>query len=123
MTDIPKKILCVEDEPFIGDLYKRALTKAGHNIDVITNGTLGLERALSNEYDIILLDIMVPELSGIDVLQELRTKCPDLKAKVIICTNLEQDGQSRAEIESKADGYIIKAEITPSELVTIVSQF
>lgn len=111
------RILCIEDENFIGELYHRALTKAGHHVDIITDGDKGLEAAKSDIYDIILLDIMIPQMLGIDVLKHLRTEKPDLKAKIIITTNLEQDEKTRGDIESQADGYIIKADITPSQLV------
>lgn len=122
ITSNGKKILCIEDEPFIGDLYKRALDKAGYATELITDGVEGLEKARSNQFDIILLDIMIPLLLGVDVLHELR-KIPGLKAKIIIATNLEQDIETRAKIEQEADAYIIKAEITPTELVEFLKNF
>jgi DNA-binding response OmpR family regulator len=117
-----KNILVIEDEPFIGDLYKRALLKAGYRVEVVIDGTTGLEKAKSNEFDIILLDIMIPQILGVDVLHELR-KVPGLKSKLIIATNLEQDLETRAKIEQEADAYIIKAEITPAELVEFLKNF
>ncbi len=122
MTDIQKRVLCIEDEQFIGELYKRSLEKAGYSADIVADGKVGLERALSDEYDIILLDIMVPQLLGIDILHQVRAEKPNLKAKIIITTNLEQDEKSRAAIEQEADGYLIKAEITPRQLVEFLSQ-
>ncbi len=119
---VARKVLCIEDEPFIGDLYKRALEKAGYTAEIIADGQLGLDRAKSNEFDIILLDIMIPQLLGIDVLHELRT-ISTLKAKIIIATNLEQDEETRAKIEQEADAYLIKAEITPTELVEFLKNF
>ncbi len=117
-----KRILCIEDEQFIGELYSRALKRAGHEVMVIQSGLAGLEEAEKNTYDVILLDIMVPDLLGIDVLAKLRTEMPNLKAKVIITTNLEQDDTAREAVEKQADGYIIKAEITPRQLVDFVEQ-
>lgn len=117
-----KKVLCVEDERFIGELYKRSLEKAGYTADVIPDGQKGLEAILTDTYDIVLLDIMVPQVLGIDILHTVRTQKPDLKAKIIITTNLEQDEQSRHAIEKEADGYLIKAEITPRELVEFLNQ-
>ncbi len=118
----PIKVLCVEDEEFIGELYVRALTKGGYDVTLVRSGTEGLEKGRTNEYDIILLDIMVPDMLGVDVLQKLRHEVPNLKSKIIISTNLEQDEKTRKAIESQADGYIIKAEITPSELVKFLDQ-
>lgn len=115
---IGKKILCIEDEHFISELYVRALTRAGYDVTVEIDGQKGLDLALTNEYDIILLDLMIPTITGIEVLRHLRgTNTPQLKAKIIITTNLEQRDDIRADIEKQADGYIVKAEITPHELV------
>lgn len=116
------KILCIEDEHFIAELYARALTKAGYEITVIVDGVEGLKAAQSNLYDIILLDLMIPNMTGGEVLQRLRdpAQTPSLKAKIIITTNLEQKEETRQEIEKLADGYLIKAEVTPHQLVDIL---
>lgn len=119
---VNKRILCIEDEPFIGDLYKHALEKAGYTAEVIADGKEGLAKASTGEYDIILLDIVIPQLMGIDVLHELR-KLAGFKSKIIIATNLEQDDETRAAVEKEADAYIIKAEITPTELVEFLGNF
>ena len=118
-----KKVLCIEDEHFISELYVRALTKAGYEVTVEIDGQKGLATAQTDNYDIILLDLMVPTLTGIEVLHTLRDpiKTPLLHAKIIITTNLEQREDVRADIEHQADGYIVKAEITPRELVDFLS--
>lgn len=118
-----KKVLCIEDEHFISELYARALTKAGYSVDVEVDGQKGLELAQTDKYDIILLDLMVPNLTGIDILRALRdpAKTPQLHAKIIITTNLEQRDEVRADIEKQADGYLVKAEITPRELVEFLN--
>lgn len=120
---IGKKVLCVEDENFISELYVRALTKAGYEVTVEVDGQEGLKLAQTDQFDIILLDLMVPTITGIEVLRHLRTpsETPQLHAKVIITTNLEQREDVRADIESQADGYLVKAEITPRELVEFLS--
>lgn len=117
-----KSVLVVEDEHFISELYVRALTKAGYSVKVVIDGEEGLKEAKTDAYDIILLDIMIPNLTGIEVLRRLREENPDLKAKIIITTNLEQSQDSRGAIEQQADAYIVKAEITPSQLVTFLNQ-
>ncbi|HEY4160743.1 MAG TPA: response regulator [Candidatus Saccharimonadales bacterium] len=114
-----KKILCIEDEYFISELYVRALKQAGYEADVELDGQKGLVAAQTDAYDIILLDLMIPTLTGIEVLRALRdpAQTPQLHAKIIITTNLEQRDDVRADIERQADGYLVKAEITPRELV------
>lgn len=117
-----RNILCIEDEQFIGELYARALSKAGYQITVIGDGTKALEAAQTNNYDIILLDLMIPNLTGIEILRALRdpARVPPIHSKIIITTNLEQRQDVRAEIEKQADGYLVKAELTPSELVKFI---
>jgi DNA-binding response OmpR family regulator len=119
---IGKKILCIEDEFFISELYVRALTKAGYDVTVEVDGKQGLELARSNAFDIILLDLMIPSITGIEVLRRLRNsqETPQLDAKIIITTNLEQREDIRSDIEQQADGYLVKAEITPRELVDFI---
>ncbi len=119
-----RKILCIEDEHFISELYARALTKAGYDVKIVVDGIEGLKEAQTNQYDIILLDIMMPNLTGTDILRRLRdpSETPNLKSKIIITTNLEQSDESRAVIESQADGYVIKADITPHQLVDFLNQ-
>lgn len=114
-----KRVLCIEDEHFISELYARALTKAGYEVDVQLDGQKGLAAAQSDVYDIILLDLMIPNITGIEVLRTLRDpkQTPRMHSKVIVTTNLEQRDDVRADIEAQADGYLVKAEITPRELV------
>lgn len=114
-----KKVLCIEDEHFIGELYDRALSRAGYQVTLEIDGAKGLALAQTDQFDIILLDLMVPTVTGIEILRALRdpAQTPKLHAKIIITTNLEQREDVRADIEKQADGYIVKAELTPHELV------
>lgn len=118
------KILVVEDEHFISELYNRALTKAGYLVDAVSDGQKGLAAAQTDKYDIILLDLMVPTITGIEILRTLRDKrlTPRLHARIIVTTNVEQREEVRADIEGQADGYLIKAEITPRQLVEFLSK-
>lgn len=119
-----RKVLCIEDEFFISELYERALKKAGYHVTTALNGSDGLEIAKTGGYDIVLLDLVVPGMQGVEILRELRdpAKSPGFRGKIIITTNLEQDEKTRAEVEAQADGYVIKATITPKELVNFLSK-
>jgi DNA-binding response OmpR family regulator len=118
-----RSVLIIEDEHFISELYTRALNKAGYQVTVVGDGTEGLKEAQTNNYDIILLDLMVPNVTGIEILRALRdpARVPPLKAKIIITTNLEQREDVRADIEKQADGYLVKAEMTPHELADFLN--
>lgn len=117
-----KTILCIEDDHFISELYTRALQKAGYSVDTSVSGQKGLEMAQNKVYDVILLDIMTPDMTGVEVLNALRGK-KDLipNTKVLVTTNLDQPDDIKSGLEKMADGYLIKAEITPSKLAEIVS--
>src|SRR5487761_1139266 len=96
-----KKVLVIEDEHFIGELYNRALTRAGFKVTVVVDGLKGLKEAQTDSYDIILLDLMVPNLTGIEILHRLRdtAQTPQFHSKIIITTNLEQREEIRSDIE------------------------
>ena len=119
-----KSILIVEDEHFISELYDRALQKAGHKVTIAMSGTDGLQAALKQNFDLVLLDILVPGISGIEVLEKIREndKVTNTHTKVIITTNLDQDEPTREKLERTADGYLVKAEITPNELANVVDE-
>lgn len=118
------KVLCIEDEHFIGELYSRALTKDGYEVKVAIDGQEGLKEAESDQYDIVLLDLMIPNMTGIEILSRLRGPAATnpIHSKIIITTNLEQGEQGREEIEKLADGYIVKAEMTPRQLVEFLNR-
>src|SRR5262252_5887524 len=116
MTHI-HSILLIEDDLFIGEMYSRSLTKAGYQVNLVANGNEGLQAALTNQYDLILLDVMLPEKKGTEILQALRgdgDKVPS--SRILVLTNFEQDDESKMAMQSKADGYLIKADITPRKL-------
>ena len=76
---------------------------------------------MTDAFDLILLDIMVPNMLGMDILKHLREEKPDLHSKIVITTNLDQSKDVRDEIEKQADGYLVKAEITPRQLVEFLN--
>ena len=119
-----KTILIVEDDRFIGEMYVRSLKKAGYEVDWMVDGNDGLIAARNKAFDLILLDVMLPERRGSEILEALRGGAEDLipHSKVIVLTNFEQDDESRLAMEKRADGYLIKAEITPSKLISVIEQ-
>lgn len=116
-----KSILCIEDDRFIGEMYVRSLKKAGYDVDWMVDGNDGLVAARNKPYDLMLLDIMLPERRGSEILQALRGKenlIPN--TKIIVMTNFDQDDESRMAMEHDVDAYLIKAEITPKLLLQVI---
>jgi DNA-binding response OmpR family regulator len=119
-----KTILIIEDDRFIGEMYVRSLNKAGYQVDWMVDGNDGLIAARNKPYDVILLDVMLPERRGSDILQILRGGAEDLipGSKVIILTNFDQSEEARQAMEKQADGYLIKADITPKKLLAVIEK-
>lgn len=116
-------ILIIEDDRFIGEMYVRSLRRHGYDVDWQIDGNDGLKAAKAKAYDLLLLDIMLPEKRGSEILQELRGGNEDLipNTRIIVLTNFEQDDESRMAMEHNADAYLIKAEITPSKLIDTIA--
>lgn len=118
-----RTILVIEDDRFIGEMYVRSLRGAGYTVDWVIDGNDGLVAARNKTYDLILLDIMLPEVRGNDILSTLRGGEQDLipGSRVIVMTNFDQDDESRVAMAHRADAYLIKAEITPKKLLDIIT--
>lgn len=119
-----KTILCIEDDRFIGEMYVRSLLKAGYKVDWVVDGADGLVAARNKQYDLIMLDIMLPEMRGTEILKALRGNGRDLipHTRMIILTNFDQDDESRLAMEHDVDAYLIKAEITPRLLLETITE-
>lgn len=119
-----KTILVIEDDRFIGEMYVRSLRKAGFTVDWQIDGNDGLIAARDKQFDLILLDIMLPERRGTEILKALRGGGQDLipHSKVVVMTNFEQDDESRQLMEQHIDAYLIKADITPRKLLAVIEQ-
>lgn len=119
-----RTILIIEDDRFIGEMYVRSLKKAGYDVDWMVDGNDGLIAARNKPYDVILLDVMLPERRGSEILQILRGGAVDLipGSKVIVLTNFDQTEEARQQMQQHADGYLIKAEITPKKLLAVIEK-
>lgn len=119
-----KTILCVEDDRFIGEMYVRSLQKAGYDVTWVVDGNDGLVIARSQPFDLIILDLMLPEQRGDQILDALRSDDTDLipNSKILIMTNFEQDDATKSAIMNRVDGYLIKADITPRKLIDVVNK-
>ena len=117
-----KTILCIEDDRFIGEMYVRSLQKAGYNVTWVVDGNDGLVAAKNQTFDLIILDLMLPERRGDQILDSLRKNDVDLvpNSKILVMTNFEQDEASRNVVLERVDGYLIKADITPRKLLEVI---
>jgi CheY-like chemotaxis protein len=121
---VAKKIILVEDDVFVRDIYARELKKGGYEVELSADGIDGLEKIKANKYDLILLDIMMPKMTGVDMLKEIRH--PDSSAKdvpVYLLTNLGQGSIIKQALEIGAQGYLLKARVLPSQVLQAVNDY
>lgn len=119
-----RKILLIEDDVFVSDIYSRELKKGGYEVEIAGDGLEGIEKAKTEKPDFILLDIMMPKKTGVDVLKELRA--PNSTAKEIpayLLTNLGQGSIIRQALDIGAQGYLLKARMLPSQVLQAVNDY
>ncbi|MDO4871889.1 MAG: response regulator [bacterium] len=118
-----KEILVIEDDRFIGEMYVRSLKTANYNVDWVVDGNDGLVMALNKPYDLILVDIMLPEKRGNEIIEEFRKKSPNSKnTKVIFMTNFQHNSEEKENLLKIADGYFIKSEVMPRRLLEMIER-
>jgi DNA-binding response OmpR family regulator len=100
------RILVVEDEPAIADFLRRGLQAEGYSVDCAHDGVEGERRALSGEVDLVILDVMLPERDGMDVLDTIRTRKPALPVIMLTARNDVEDKVSA--LDSGANDYVTK---------------
>lgn len=123
MANNKKKILIIEDDQAITIMYKGKLESDGFLVLTATNGADGLELAKKEGPDLIMLDIILPQLDGFSVLAELKK---DIKTKgipVIMLTNLGTDEDKAKGEKMGAQDYFIKANLTPAQISEKIKKY
>jgi CheY-like chemotaxis protein len=115
-----KKIAIVEDDAAISQMYRFKFEALGYTVETAENGKLGVDLALSMKPDVILLDLMMPEMTGDQTLEILRKDPWGKNVKVLILTNMgEQEIPPRVR-ELGVSGVVLKADMTPRQVADIV---
>lgn len=117
MEEVQKTVLIVEDEAPLRKALARKVTESGFIVREGRDGKEGLEMALREQPDIILLDIIMPVMDGISMLRELRKDPWGKNARVIVLTNLSDDATGKDLLEQGAGEYLVKASWTMEEVV------
>ncbi len=111
------RIILIEDEEFIRDLYSTNIQGAGYFIDSFATGKEGLEALKKNKYDLLLLDIMLPDTNGLAILKKIKADDSLKNLKVVLLTNLGADNIIKEGFQLGAEGYLIKAAHNPDQIV------
>ncbi|KKS16564.1 MAG: Response regulator protein [candidate division WWE3 bacterium GW2011_GWC1_41_7] len=118
-----KTILIIEDEADIRLLYAEVLRDAGYNVHEAADGTTGLEKALKEDWELLLLDIVLPGNDGVNILKKIKENSTLQKKPVLLLTNLGVEHVINDCFELGANGYLIKSEITPDKIVNEVGNY
>ena len=117
------KILIVEDDQFLRELYCDVLKAEGYVIDIATDGEEGFKKIKEGGYDLVLLDIILPKIDGLEIMRRIKTDPSALPNKcVIFLTNLDKEEEIRTALQL-GNGYLIKSQITPGNLVQEVKTY
>src|SRR3990167_2794237 len=118
-----KRILIVEDDLFLRELYTDVLSAEGYKVDAAADGEEALQKMKVGGYNLVLLDIIMPKMDGLEVMRQIQNTPPQAPNKcVVFLTNLDKDEEIRTALKL-GNGYIIKSQITPGTLVEKVKGY
>ena len=116
------RVLIVEDDPLISRMYQTVFEFEGFEVDMARNGEEGIAHLKKNIPKMILLDIMMPKMSGIDVLREIKGNPKTKKIPVVVLTNLSADKDVEIALGLGAVKYIVKSKTKPREVVVQIQE-
>jgi DNA-binding response OmpR family regulator len=116
-----KTILLVEDDSFVSDIYQMKIESEGFDIIVAENGLEAIKRLEKKIPDLILLDIVMPYMDGIETLKKIKKEEKWKKIPIILLTNLSEKEKIQEALGMGADDYLIKSHFTPSEVMSKVN--
>ncbi|HVX47809.1 MAG TPA: response regulator [Candidatus Saccharimonadales bacterium] len=120
--DSPKRILLVEDDDALANVYVTRLQVEGFDVRRINNGEEALATVMTYKPDLVLLDIMMPKVSGFDVLDRLRRTPETAKVKVIMLTALSQESDKQRAQQLGVDDYLVKSQVVIADVVDRIRQ-
>ncbi|HYH74331.1 MAG TPA: response regulator [Candidatus Saccharimonadales bacterium] len=113
----PKRVLFVEDDDALANVYQMRLQAEGFEIQRVANGEDALAAAISFKPDLVLLDVMMPKISGFDVLDILRNTPETANLEVIMLTALSQETDKQRATDLGVDDYLVKSQVVMSDVI------
>jgi CheY-like chemotaxis protein len=117
-----RKILLVEDELLLRETYQTILSTQPYESDYAENGKDALEKCKSKRYDLILLDIMMPVMNGIEFIKNL-DDINEMKSKIIIMSNLSSGKELEEARELGIQKHLLKSNVSPTQLITEIRYY
>ncbi len=117
-----KKILIIEDDTFLQGLAANKLQSEGFLVNTASNGNEALTDLDQNTYDAIILDLMLPDVSGFEILKQIRSRETNSQVPILIFSNLSDDKDIKQGLDLGATDYLVKANFTLDELADKVKK-
>ena len=117
------RVLIVEDEESLANMYKMKLEKNGFKAFVETDGLSAVSSIADIQPKVVLLDIMMPQMDGVETLEVIKKQCEWVDPKIIMFTNLDSKDYIKKCQEAWADDYLVKSNTTPKEIFEKVSEY
>lgn len=119
-----KKVLVVDDDLYIRELYEEVIRDAGYEVESASDGEEGLIRMQQGGYDLVLLDVMMPKLDGLGVLNALQQNPPVTPNNaILLLTNLGHDQLIKEALSKGVKTYLNKADMTPDQLLQNIQKY
>lgn len=118
-----KKILLVEDEASLKELYRELLFSEGFDVDVVEDGKTAFEKLKKGGYDLVLLDIRLPEMDGLQILAGLTDEEKSTNKKIVMLTNFSDERVIKEAYKLGATGYLMKSALNPDDVLHEVQAF
>ncbi len=118
-----KKVLICEDDEFLREIYVEIIGDGGYDIDTAVDGEEAYEKIKKGGYDLVLLDIIMPKMNGLDLMTKMKTD-PDYKPSkaLVFLTNLDNDDQV-IQAMKLGNGYLIKSQLSPENLLDEIGKY
>lgn len=117
------KILIVEDDPFLLKMYTKKLQVEGFEVEVAKDGEEGLAKLKSFLPDLVLMDVMLPKLNGIEALERAKLDPQTKNIPIVVISNLSTSTDTETALKKGAVGYLVKSDNTPSQIIEKIRQY
>ena len=118
-----KRILIIEDNATAANIYKATLARQGFSVDVATDGELGLAAVAGSPPDLILLDLMLPKIDGVELLRQMRAIETLAHVPIVVISNAYTPARLESLQAAGASKIVSKANMSPKQLISIVQEF
>lgn len=122
MSENPLKVMFLDDDVFIRKIYKDRLTAAGFDVKVAASGGEAIDLAKNFPFDAMILDMVMPDMTGIEVIKSIRNIANHAKTKLIVFSALGQEKTIEEAKQAGADEFLVKDKVMPSDLVAKINE-